>query len=425
MSILIKNVLLKDKIVSILIEGNSIKKIATNVGSSADKIIDGSDKAVFPSFFNAHTHAGMTLFRGFGDDLPLMEWLETKIWPYEKYINENDVYWGTRLACLEMIKSGTTFFNDMYWMFPAAAQAVEDSGIRAAIAAVFIDSFEQEKANEQRKQNQRLYAEMSKYSDRIMFCLGPHAPYTVSLHSLEWIRDFSIENEVIIHMHLSETENEVKEFVEKYGKRPFEFLDDLGFLSSKVIAVHTIWLSDKEMNIIAERGVNVVHNPTSNMKLGIGGDIFHYRELKERGVNVCLGTDGAGSNNNLDMLESMKFAALLQKFHYSDTTVLPVREAFDMGTVNCANAFGINAGIIEEGKLADLVLVDISKPKMTPRHDILSNLVYSSNGECVDTVICDGKVLMENRVVEGEEEIVSKANEVAFEFMERKDMLDG
>ncbi|MBN1754985.1 amidohydrolase [bacterium] len=419
MNILIRHALLGDEEKDILILENTISRIASNIEEPADKIIEARGKAVFPSFFNAHTHAGMTLFRGFGDDLPLMEWLETRIWPYEALIKEEDVYWGTKLACLEMIKSGTTFFNDMYWFFPAVARAVEDMKIRSAVSAVFIDQFDDNQAHEQIRHNKELFGQMEQYSSRISFSLGPHAPYTVSLKSLKWARDFAADNDILIHIHLSETEDEVQRFVKVYGKRPFEYLHEIGFLSPRLIAVHTVWLNELEMDLIAENGVHVVHNPISNMKLAVGSN-FKYRELKERGVNICLGTDGAGSNNNLDMIESMKFAALLQKFSYNDPTILPALEIFNMATCNGAKAFRLNAGKIEEGKLADLILVDLNNPSMVPGHNHLSDLVYAAHGDCVDTVICDGNILMEDRKVEGEEEILKNARKAAFDFISRK-----
>lgn len=235
MSILIKEVQLNDEVKDIFIEGNLIKKINSDLQQAAEIIIDGRGKAALPSFFNGHTHAAMVLLRGYADDLSLSEWLNDKIWPTEARLTEEDVYWGTRLACLEMIKSGTTFFNDMYWHFHGVARAVEDSGIRAAPSAVFIDLYDQSKAAEQIALNRRLFEEAKHYSNRVLFTLGPHAIYTVSKESLQWAGDFAADNDVFIHLHLSETEKEVADCIRRHGKRPVEYLHDIGFLELRLL----------------------------------------------------------------------------------------------------------------------------------------------------------------------------------------------
>ncbi len=424
MSVLINNVLVGGKERNIYIAGNVIEAIS-EAGSSKEKVeeaefvIDGKGKAAIPGLFNAHTHAAMTLLRGYGDDMPLHEWLSTKIWPVEARMTEEDVYWGTKLACLEMIKSGTIFFNDMYWHWGGSARAVAESGIRAALSAVFIDGFDETKAKEQIRRNEALYEASKNLADRIIFALGPHAIYTVSEESLYWVKEFSERNDLLIHIHLSETEDEVKECIKRYGVRPVEFLEGIGFLSSRTIACHCVHLSIKEMELLKKNDVKIVHNPVSNMKLAAGRML--YEELKKAGLysNIALGTDGCASNNNLDMFEEMKIASLVHKAFSGDPTSMPAEEAFALATRNAAKMFRLNSGVIEAGRLADVVLLDLKKVELVPNHNLTSNIVYSANGSCVDTVICDGKILMAGRKVEGEEEIKDKASEVAYELVKQ------
>ena len=418
MSILIKNVLLGGKERNIYIEGNQIEAIS-EAGSTkeAEFVIEGKDKAAIPGLFNAHTHAAMTLLRGYADDMPLQEWLETKIWPVEARLTEEDVYWGTKLACLEMIKTGTTFFNDMYWHWGGSSRAVAETGIRAALSAVFIDGFDMEKSKEQINRNKALYEASKKLPARIIFALGPHAIYTVSEESLCWTRDFAEKHDLLVHIHLSETEEEVEGCIKRYGMRPVEFLDSIDFLSPRTIACHCVHMNRKETELLKKYDVKIVHNPASNMKLAAGRR--PYEELKEHGLytNIALGTDGCASNNNLDMFEEMKIASLLHKAFSGDPTSMPAKEAFELATVNAAKMFRLNSGVIEEGKLADVVLLNLKKVELVPNHNLISNIVYSANGSCVDTVICDGKILMEGRKVEGEEEIKEKVKEVAYELV--------
>ncbi|UCH10730.1 MAG: amidohydrolase [Fidelibacterota bacterium] len=407
MSILIKDTLVNDERQDIYIEANRIHTIGKDLAFKADTTLDGTHKAALPSLLNSHTHAAMVLLRGYADDMPLSEWLNHKIWPFETRLTEEDVYWGTRLACLEMIKTGTTFFNDMYWYYHGVARAVEDAGIRAAVSAVFIDLFDETKAAEQIDLNQRLFQETERYSPRITFALGPHAIYTVSTRSLEWARDFADEHRVLIHTHLSETRQEVDDCLNRFGKRPVEYLHDIGLLGPNLVAAHVIWVDDHEIELLHEHQVKVVYNPTSNMKLSAG--FFPYRKLIAAQVDVALGTDGGATNNNLDMLEEMKFAALLQKLHDGDPTALNAHEAFRLGTEHASSIFGLEAGTLQEGALADLILVDTRSVQMTPLHELISNLVYSAHGGCVDTTICDGRILMQDGNVEDEEEVLAGA----------------
>lgn len=406
MSILIKQVEWNGAPVDVFISGNRIKSIGDCPEQSAEIVLDGRNKAILPTFHNAHTHAAMTVMRSYADDLELFTWLSQHIWPLEGRMTEEDVYDGARLACLEMIKSGTTFFNDMYWFWHGTARAVEETGLRAALSAVLIDFADPVKAAEQIAQNKRLLNERKQYSDRIFFQLGPHAIYTVSGESLRWCKEFADENGLMIHTHLSETEKEVTDCVAKHGLRPAHYLDSIGFLGPNVTAAHCIWLDQSEMELLAERGVKALHCPVSNMKLASGK--FRFTEAQKAGMNIAIGTDGTASNNCLDMGAEMKTAALLEKHFTGDTTALTAQTVWHAGTRACAEFFGLNSGVIAEGALADCMLVDLNSERLVPGHHLISDMVYSADSSCIDTVICDGKILMQNRRVPGEEEIIAK-----------------
>jgi 5-methylthioadenosine/S-adenosylhomocysteine deaminase len=412
MNILIKDVLLNGRIQDIFLENGMVREISDGCHRPADKTINGSGKAALPSFINGHTHSAMTLFRGYADDMPLKTWLEQKIWPLEARLTEEDVYWGARLACLEMIRNGVTAFNDMYWFWEATAQAVSEMGIRGFISAVFIDMFDPEKCRKEKENNLRLFELSEKYRPHVTFTFGPHAIYTVCEDSLAWMRDFSEKHGILIHMHLSETGEEATFSEERYGMSPVAFLDSLGILTRRFIGCHGCWLDEADCDILKERQASLVHNPVSNMKLAVGR-FFPYARVRERDIPFCLGTDGCASNNHLDVIETMKFASLLAKFSTNDPTALPAREAFDLGTKKAAFIFGLGDWEIKEGNSPDIILVDLMKPELSPGFDIYSDVVYSSNGYIVDTVISMGKVVMENRYVPGEEEILRNARRVA------------
>ncbi len=416
MSLLIKNVLLGKEKKSIFIDGNLISEIGTSI-NDADNVIDAEGKAALPGMVNCHTHAAMTLMRGYADDMPLHEWLENKIWPFESKLKPEHVYWGSKLACLEMIKSGTTAFNDMYWHPTSTCKAAEEMGIRAAVCHVMIDMDDKVKREEIIKQNVKWIKEMKNdFSDRIIPALGPHAIYTASKELLEWCRQYSDEEGVLVHFHLAETEKEEKDCVEKFGKRPVPYLDSIGFLQKRLVACHGVWLNDADAKMLAAKDVSVAHNPTSNMKLAVG-KVFPFEMLKNAGVNMGIGTDGCASNNNLDMFESVKFASLLQKYATNKQTIMKCEEVLRLASANGAKALRINAGEIKEGMLADLILIDLRKPELMPNHNLISNVVYSANGSCVDTTICNGKVLMEGRVVDGEKEIYENVKKVVEELI--------
>lgn len=418
MSILIKQVQLGDQLKDIYIEGNKIHSIGNNITIEADKIIDGKGKAAIPGFVNGHTHAAMTLMRGYADDMPLMPWLEEKIWPLERKITEDDVYWGTKLACLEMIKSGTTTFVDMYHFFPGICRATDEMGIRGLLTHAGFDFSLHEKASEYKAEVKKYFESMHHYSDRIQMAMGPHAIYTVSASLLRWIHDFAKANNLRIQTHISETNGEVADSIKTFGLRPVQHLESIGFLDSNVSLAHCVHLDDTDLKILADRGCQIVHNPASNMKLS-SGHSFRYPDMKALGIPVSIGTDGTSSGNNLDMLEAMKLASLMGKVAWNDPTLWTAEETFACATSVAETLTGFKTGKIEEGYLADINLVNLNLPEMTPNFHLISNLVYSANGSCIDTVICDGNILMENRHVQGEEEIMRKANEVAFDLVKR------
>ncbi len=420
MSILIKDVQLEGQVTSIYIEGDRIAAIGEKARVEADTVLDGKGKAAVPGFVNTHTHAAMTLLRSYADDVPLQTWLEKAIWPREAKIEPEDIYWGTKLACLEMIKGGTTCFNDMYFHMDQAARAVKEMGLRAVLSEGFIDMRDPDLGQQLLKKQQTILKKIEGVgTDRVKAALGPHALYTVSRESLQAMKDLSDKKGYLIHLHLAETRREVEDCVTEQGMRPVRYLDSIGFLSRQLLAAHGCWLEPEEIDLLARAGAKVSHCPTSNMKLATGR-AMPLKALREAGVLVSLGTDGPASNNNLDMLESMKFAALLQKFASDDPTVATAAQVFEMATLGGARALGVDAGLLEEGRLADIALIDLRRPELNPAHDLKSLLVYSAHGNVVDTVICDGQVLMKGRKVPGEAEIVRKAAEAGRALVSRE-----
>ncbi len=379
-------------------------------GSGADRVIDGSGLHAFPSLKNGHTHAAMTLFRGWGDDLPLMEWLETHIWPAEQHMEPEDVYHGTRLAIVEMIRSGCTYFNDMYWHAGQVRRAVDELGVRAHLGSVFVDHGDDGVAERWRGHVTRQLETLGELPDRIQVAIAPHALYTVSPENLEWLGERALEHDLLLHIHLSETQDEVDACVAEHGVRPVHLLDRLGLVGPHLVGAHGIFLDGDELDLLAGAGATLITNPTANLKLAVGG-IFDYDAAKAAGVRVALGTDGPGSNNNLDMLEEMKIAALVQKHRAGNATSLPAAEALALATTNASEAFRLGKGTLEPGEPADLILVDLSGASTQPAHDPVSDLVYAANGSVVHTTICDGRVLMHDRVIEvtDEAEIIEQA----------------
>jgi 5-methylthioadenosine/S-adenosylhomocysteine deaminase len=366
-----------------------------------DEVLDASETAIVPGLVNGHTHAAMTLFRGYGDDLPLMEWLEQRIWPAEARLTEEDVYWATRLACIEMIRTGTVRFWDMYWHPGATARAVQDAGMRATVGAPLIDGLDPDQSGALRDAARRSVDEITIGSERVAPALAPHSIYAVSEPSLRWIGEFAAQRDLPVHIHVAETANEVDQCLTAHGVRPAHYLDRLGLLGPRTLLAHGVWFDDDELALIGERGATVVTNPVSNLKLAVGG-IFRYHAARERGIPVGLGTDGAGSNNSLDLLQDVKFFALLQKHAAGDPAVLTADEAWAVVTGRRAPLLG--AADLVTGAPADFLLVRTTAPELS-LGDLTANLVYAGAGTVVDTTVVAGRVLMHGGVVgeEGEE----------------------
>lgn len=383
--------------------------------ASVARYLDCSGLHLFPSLRNGHTHAAMTLFRGWGDDLPLMTWLEERIWPAEGRMSAEDVYCGTRLALLEMIRTGTTYLNDMYWHAPAIARAVSEMGLRAHVGAAFVDLGQASVAAHWRGEVESWLEQRDEWGPRVRAAIAPHAVYTVSTANLRWLGDLAEEHDLLYHIHLSETGGEVERCVAEHGVSPGRLLADLGLVGDRLVAAHGVHLTAEEFALLGEAGAAVVTNPAANLKLAVGG-IFDYVAARKAGVRVVIGTDGVASNNNHDLLEEIKLAALLQKHRANDPTVLPAPEALTLATSGPAGLFGPGTGQVAVGEPADLILVDLSGPATTPGHDAVSDLVYAASGAVVHTTICDGRVLMHERRVEvvDEEEVIRQAREAAF-----------
>ncbi|MEW5954505.1 MAG: amidohydrolase [Bacillota bacterium] len=384
-----------------------------------DKIIDAHRQVALPGFVNCHTHAAMTLLRGYADDLPLMQWLEEKIWPVEANLQREDIYWGTMLCCLEMIRSGTTTFADMYFAMDRVAGAVEKSGLRASLCRGMIGVGPN---GEQALEESREFVEQwhGGAGGRVTAMFGPHAPYTCPPEYLKRVMNLAGQLNVGIHIHLAETGTEVENIKKQYGTTPIQLMENTGLFEYPVLAAHCVHLAEEDMAILARRGVGIAHNPESNMKLASG--IAPVARLLELGAKVGLGTDGAASNNNLDMVEEMRTAALLQKVATGDPMVLPAFEALWMATAGGAAALGLGEqiGMLKPGMKADLVLLDLHQPHLYPRHDLLAHLVYASKSSDVKTVIVDGELVMEDGQV-----LTMDTGEIYDEVQRRADRLVG
>ncbi len=358
-----------------------------------EKILDGTNKITMPGLINTHTHIPMSLFRNYADDLPFWEWLYEKIIPLEKNLTGKDVYWGSMLSIAEMIKSGITSFVDMYFFVEDIAKAVSETGIRGFLALSVTDG-DDEKSLKDTKAFIENYD--AKCDGRINVRIGPHAPYSCSDEFLKKLSKISKEYNCGINIHVSESEKEIEDSIKNYGKSPVERLNDLELLDSKTIAVHCVHLSDRDIEILKEKNVSVSNNPGSNLKLGNG--FARVDDLLNSGVNVCLGTDGSASNNNLNMFEEMNLASLINKGLTKDPQSVTAYKAIEMATLNGAKALGKEGeiGSIEVGKKADIIMIDLNKPHFYPRYDSVASLVYSAQASDVNTVMVDGNILMEN-----------------------------
>ncbi len=419
--ILLKSVLMQNAGESparkdVLIDGNVFSKIvdvSTPEMSNGAEIIDCKNLALVPAFYNGHTHAAMSLLRGYADDMELSKWLNEYIWPFEAKLTDRDIEIGSRLAVLEMIKSGTVFFSDMYWHREQTMKVVEEMGIRASIGVTISDVLV---SPEGLKANFDFLARHTGESERVKLAVMPHSIYIVSEQYLRRSMEMAEKENYPLHIHLSETEKEIRDCLEQHGCTPVEYLQRLGCLNSRVQAAHCVHFSEKDMEIFAQSGASAILNPNSNLKLSSG--IPSIVKMMDRRIPLGLGTDGDSSNNNLDMHEEMKLAALLAKVQGGAET-LPASEALKMVSVNVARVNGIDAGVIAEGKLADGILVRLDNERMVPCFDLISNWVYSADSRCIDSVLCNGKFVMRGGHVDGEEDIVREAGECALRLAGR------
>lgn len=382
---------------------------------SSDKIIEGKDRAVLPGLVNTHTHAAMVYFRGLADDLPLKEWLENYIWPAEnKWLSPDFVLDAVKLACLEMLKSGVTTYNDMYFFEGSAAIATKQIGMRAVLGTGIVDfPTVSAKGPDEYLANADVFVNEWKGDELITPCIAPHAAYTCSPETLKKAKKLAEKYDIPLHIHLSETEWEVGEIQLLYGKRPVEHLDAIGFLDGRVLAVHCVWLEDNEIEILAKRKVGVSHCMESNLKLASG--FAPVVTMLAAGVRVTFGTDGAASNNDLNILSEMSTAAKVHKAITGNPTVLDSRTVLTMATRWGAEVLGLGdrIGSIEKGKLADIIVINLKKPHLVPMYDIYSHIVYATMASDVETVMVNGKIVVDDgRLISAsEEDILQKVSE--------------
>ncbi len=410
--LLIKSAILPERgSVDIGIKDGKIAKIEKSIEADADYTVHANRKLALPSFANMHTHVPMSLFRGIGADLPLMDWLQKVIWPLEgEFVSPEFVRAGTELGVLEMIRSGTTLFMDMYFFEEEVGEVAKSAGIRAGLGFGILD-FPTKVANtpEEYIRRAREFAQSLKNEELVFPVICPHAPYTCSPDTLRRAKELADELDLYLHIHVSETRGEVEKIKEEYGKTPVRHLESIGFLSDKVLCAHMVWLDDEEMEIVKERNVKIAHCPESNLKLASG--IAPIPEYVRRGIKVSLGTDGPASNDNLDMLEELSTMAKLHKGANLDAKAMDAGTALKIATENGFSSVGIKAGRIEEGYEADLILVETENPHLQPLYDPIAQVVYSARSSDIDTVVCRGRVVMEKGEVKtlDEERILYEA----------------
>ncbi|WP_274365901.1 amidohydrolase [Paenibacillus thermotolerans] len=381
----------------ILIDGDRIADIRPAITADADEVIHAEGMVAMPGLINAHQHTPMSLLRGFSDDLKLMDWLDKKMIPAESRMTPEDIYWGAKLAMAEMIKSGTTAFADMYIHMNEIAVAAEEVGMRASLTRGLV-FLENDGGRRMSEAVDLIHRWSGKAEGRITTMLGPHSPYTVPPRPFNEVIELAVRDNIPIHTHLAETKEEVIMIREKYSQTPTEYLYQLGlFEKAHVLLAHSVHLNRRDIGYLKGMRGGVSHNPVSNLKLGCG--IAPITDMTEQGVIVGLGTDGAGSAATLDMFEEIRAAAWLQKLDYGDPTKLPGIDALHMATVGSAELLNIGheAGTLEIGKKADIILIDLRKPHLQPIHNIHSLLAYCAKGSDVDTTIVNGKVLMQGR----------------------------
>ncbi len=408
---------------NIAIDGNKIIAIGEAPPAfveQADEVIDGRDHVALPAFFNAHSHAPMSLQRGWAEDLPFPRWLNERIWVAESALTEEDVYWGAALAACEMIRSGTIAFADHYFWMDQVARVVDEAGMKALLAwCVFGLAAQQEVGGTTLERTEEFVQRWQNAGEgRIKTILGPHSPYACTPQFLTRAREAALELGVGIHLHVAESQEQVDNSVRQYGKTPVEHLAALGVFDVPTIAAHCLFVSDEDISILADKGVTVPHCPKTYLKLAMG--IARVPEMLARGVNVALGTDGPASNNTLDLMESIRLTTLLQKEEKRDPEVLPSMQVLKLATQNGARAMGFNSsGILKEGAAADIILFDFDKPHLIPRHDLAANIVHSAQAGDIDYVIANGAVLLRGGELTtlDEDKILREAEKRAFRLV--------
>ena len=415
MKLLVKNILLPrngaTENTDIYITDGVITAIGTEPkGFVADDILDGEGRLAIPAFVNSHTHDYMTVLRGIADDMPFMKWLFEGVMPREEKLNREQSYWSALLGCAEMIKRGTGTFLDMHIIGGASAQAAIDSGMRACVSRGLVGS----EGGQRRLDEQLAEIEEFKGYDNISYMLAPHAIYTCDAPFLKKVSAEAQKMGLRIHTHLAESVTEFNDCIKEHGCTPTEYMHSLGIFENKTVAAHCIQLTDKDIEILAQNGVSVATNPRSNLKLGNG--IARIYDLDKAGVNVCIGTDSAASNNALNMFAELNYCALLQKGKNGDSTAIPAQKAFEFATVNGAKAIGIEKlGKIEEGWKADITLLDLKVPQMVPFREPYSMVCYCADGSETDSVILNGKIVMKHKqlLTIDEEQLYYNVNKIA------------
>lgn len=418
-AILLRDICADDVRKDILIQNGLIRRIepagaAKQWDIAGDiEVMDCSGKVAVPGFVNMHTHSPMSLMRGIGEDMVFQDWLD-RIWKVEDRLDKEYVYWATKVACLEMIRTGTTTFNDQYWFFDTSVKAAREMGMRIATGYDIMDKGDRGECERQKEQCMAKSEPFIKENGRdgLIYNLAFHAIYSVSEDMMLWAAEYARKHGLNLHIHLCETRREVEDCKAAHGGlTPVEYLDRLGILSPRLLAAHTLWVTPHDIELLAAHGVHCIHNINSNTKLA-SGYRFMYNEMRDAGINVCLGTDGCASSNNLDMLEAMKTSAIFQKAWRDDPSALPLDELLDMATVNGARALRFDGGRIAEGAVADISIIDTDNTFFLSPGPFLANFIYSAHSDCIDSVICDGKFLMRHREIPGEKEIISEARKV-------------
>ena len=414
--ILLKNVFLNDKVCNILIDQNKVAKISDKINIQADEEIDCTDKAILPSFCNTHTHASMMFLRGIGEDKNLFDWLNQDIFPREAKLKPEHIYPLSRYAILEMIKTGTTCFTDMYFYVPETLKAVQNMGIRAVLPYLGMDFFNDENT-ESAIQKAIEYMKSSLQNSKIKKALCCHSIYTCSQKLIQECFKLTQKYDTYFQIHVSETQKEVKDCIQKFGMRPVELLYKCDVMGPKTLFAHAVHLNDDEMQLVKKTGTVLAHCPTSNLKLGSGQ--MNLQRYLDAGLKVTLGTDGVSSNNSLSMISEMKFAALSAKNKADSVLAGKVDDIFKLSTLNGFEAFGIEAGEIKEGNLADFILVDMNNQFLLPNNNLKSNMIYAADSSCITDVFCDGKPIMRNKVIPNESEIISDFKRICAHLTDR------